>query len=131
MVCSSFAEIGPIDATDARNPRVTAMVMAVDVGTVINPRGLEAQLMGAAMDGISTILYAGLHIDHGAVRESTFADFRYARQRQSPLELKIHIMPSDRAPGGAGELGVPATAAAVANAYARATGTKPRRFPLI
>ncbi|MFI7603069.1 molybdopterin cofactor-binding domain-containing protein [Actinoplanes sp. NPDC049681] len=128
---SFLACLAEIDATDARNPRVTAMVMAVDVGTVINPRGLEAQLMGAAMDGISTILYAGLHIDHGAVRESTFADFRYARQRQSPLELKIHIMPSERAPGGAGELGVPATAGAVANAYARATGTKPRRFPLI
>ncbi|MEV8503342.1 molybdopterin cofactor-binding domain-containing protein [Actinoplanes sp. NPDC051475] len=128
---SFLACLAEIDATDARNPRVTAMVMAVDVGTVINPRGLEAQLMGAAMDGISTILYAGLHIDRGAVRESTFADFHYARHRQSPLELKVHIMPSKRAPGGAGELGVPASAGAVANAYARATGTKPRRFPII
>lgn len=39
-------------------------------------------------------------------------------------------MPSKGEPGGAGELGVPAAAGAVANAYARATGTKPRRFPL-
>ncbi|MCJ1676760.1 hypothetical protein MTF65_05240 [Streptomyces sp. APSN-46.1] len=33
-------------------------------------------------------------------------------------------------PGGAGELGVPAAVGAIANAYARATGTKPRSFPL-
>jgi isoquinoline 1-oxidoreductase beta subunit len=128
---SFLACLAEIDARDPRKPRVRAMVMAVDVGTVINPRGLEAQLMGAAMDGISTILHAGLHIDRGAVRESSFADFRYARQRQSPLEFKVHIIRSKRAPGGAGELGVPATAAAVATAYARATGTRPRRFPIV
>ena len=42
----------------------------------------------------------------------------------------MHILPSTGEPGGAGELGVPAAAAAVANAYARATNTTPTRFPL-
>ncbi|WP_105969786.1 xanthine dehydrogenase family protein molybdopterin-binding subunit [Streptomyces geranii] len=119
-----------IDATDPKNPRVTRAVMAADVGTAVNPRGLEAQLMGTTIDGISTILRAGLHIDRGAVREGSFADFRYARQRHAPLHFEAHIMPSKGEPGGAGELGVPAAAGAVANAYARATGTRPRRFPL-
>ena len=46
--------------------------------------------------------------------------------------VKVHIMPATTGePGGAGELGLPAAVGAVANAYARATGTKPRRFPLI
>jgi isoquinoline 1-oxidoreductase beta subunit len=41
-------------------------------------------------------------------------------------------MPANQTePGGAGELGVAAAFAAVANAYARATGTKVRSFPLI
>ncbi|MET9833310.1 molybdopterin cofactor-binding domain-containing protein [Streptomyces sp. NPDC006385] len=119
-----------IDAVDPKNPRVTKVVMAADVGTAVNPRGLEAQLMGTAVDGISTVLSAGLHIDRGAVRESSFTDFHYARQRHAPRHFEAHIMPSRREPGGAGELGVPAAAGAVANAYARATGTKPRRFPL-
>jgi isoquinoline 1-oxidoreductase beta subunit len=122
--------LAEIDATDPGNPRVVAVVMAADVGTVINPRGLEAQLMGAATDGISTVLPAGLHIDHGAVREGSFADFHYARQRHSPLRFEAHLIPSTRPPGGAGELGVPAAAGAVANAYARATGARPRRFPI-
>ncbi|MFE1440544.1 molybdopterin cofactor-binding domain-containing protein [Streptomyces sp. NPDC058739] len=127
---SCVACLVEIDATDPKNPRVTKVVMAADVGTAVNPRGLEAQLMGTAVDGISTVLQAGLHIDRGAVRESSFADFHWARQRHAPLRFEAHIMPSRRQPGGAGELGVPAAAGAVANAYARATGTKPRRFPL-
>ncbi|MFD2689244.1 molybdopterin cofactor-binding domain-containing protein [Streptomyces phyllanthi] len=127
---SCVACLVEIDAADPKNPRVTKVVMAADVGTAVNPRGLEAQLMGTAIDGISTVLQAGLHIDRGAVRESSYADFHYARQRHAPLSFEAHIMPSRREPGGAGELGVPAAAGAVANAYARATGTKPRRFPL-
>ncbi|MGN9758180.1 molybdopterin cofactor-binding domain-containing protein [Streptomyces sp. SD31] len=127
---SCVACLVEIDAVDPKNPRVTKVVMAADVGTAVNPRGLQAQLMGTAVDGISTILRAGLHIDRGAVRESSFADFHYARQRHAPQHFEAHIMPSRRDPGGAGELGVPAAAGAVANAYARATGTKPRRFPL-
>ncbi|MBE1602626.1 xanthine dehydrogenase family protein molybdopterin-binding subunit [Streptomyces stelliscabiei] len=127
---SCVACLVEIDVTDPKNPRVTRAVMAADVGTAVNPGGLEAQLMGTAIDGISTVLQAGLHIDRGAVRESSYADFRYARQRHAPLRFEAHIMPSRREPGGAGELGVPAAAGAVANAYARATGTKPRRFPL-
>jgi isoquinoline 1-oxidoreductase beta subunit len=127
---SCVACLVEIDATDPKNPRVTKVVMAADVGTAVNPRGLEAQLMGTAVDGISTVLRAGLHIDKGAVRESSFADFHYARARHAPQHFEAHLMPSKRAPGGAGELGVPAASGAVANAYARATGTKPRRFPL-
>jgi isoquinoline 1-oxidoreductase beta subunit len=44
--------------------------------------------------------------------------------------VEIHIMPANGAPGGAGELGVPAAVGAIANAYARATGIKPRSFPI-
>lgn len=119
-----------IDATDPKNPRVTKAVIAADVGQVVNPRGLEAQLTGALMDGISVILQAGNHLDNGAFREGSYADFHYARQRHSPPVVEIHLMPPSGPPGGAGELGVPAACAAVANAYARATGTSPRSFPV-
>jgi isoquinoline 1-oxidoreductase beta subunit len=40
-------------------------------------------------------------------------------------------MPPTGEPGGAGELGVPAACAAVANAWARATGALPSRFPIV
>ena len=37
-------------------PRVTKAVIAVDAGLVINPRGLEAQMMGGFSDGIALTL---------------------------------------------------------------------------
>ena len=86
--------------------------------------------MSGAVDGISLTLSAGLHIDSGAVRESSFSDFKYARMRDTPLHFEVHILPPTGAPGGAGELALPAAAAAVANAYARATGKSPRQFPI-
>jgi isoquinoline 1-oxidoreductase beta subunit len=128
---SCVAYLVEIDCTDATAPRVTKAIAAADVGRAINPRGLEAQLMGALIDGISVTLYAGLHIDAGAVREGSFADFHYARMRHSPPQFEAIVLPTSGEPGGGGELGVPAAAAAVANAYARATGIAPRRFPII
>ncbi|MER5635438.1 molybdopterin cofactor-binding domain-containing protein [Kitasatospora sp. NPDC002227] len=127
---SSLACLVEIDCTDAAAPRVTKAVVAADVGLAVNPRGLEAQFMGAVMDGISLTLQAGLHLDNGAIREGSYADFHYARQRHSPPAFEVHLLPPSGDPGGAGELGVPAAAAAVANAYARATGTSPRSFPI-
>ncbi|MFE1840938.1 xanthine dehydrogenase family protein molybdopterin-binding subunit [Streptomyces sviceus] len=119
-----------IDATDPKKPRVTRAVIVADVGRVINPRGLEAQLLGGLTDAISTTLRAGLHIDKGLPLEGSYSQFHYARQKDAPKDVRIHVIEGAGEPGGAGELGVPAAVGAVANAYARATGTKPRSFPV-
>jgi isoquinoline 1-oxidoreductase subunit beta len=112
-------------------PRVTNAVMALDVGLQVNPSGVRAQAMGSLIDGISTVLLAGNHLDNGAFREGSFSDFKYARQADAPLTCDVHLVGGTGAPGGVGELCVPAAAGAVANAYARATGKKPRNFPII
>ncbi|WP_020117459.1 xanthine dehydrogenase family protein molybdopterin-binding subunit [Streptomyces canus] len=119
-----------IDATDPKKPRVARAVIVADVGRVINPRGLEAQLLGGLTDAISTTLRAGLHIDKGLPLEGSYSQFHYARQKDAPKDVRIHVIEGAGEPGGAGELGVPAAVGAVANAYARATGTKPRSFPV-
>jgi isoquinoline 1-oxidoreductase beta subunit len=111
-------------------PRVTKAVMALDVGRQVNPSGLSAQAMGSLMDGISTVLLAGNHLDNGAFREGSYSDFKYARQADAPLSCEVHLVGGTGAPGGMGELCVPAAAGAVANAYARATGKRPRNFPI-
>ena len=128
---SVVAFLVELDARDRSRPRVTRAVAAVDVGRAINPRGLEAQMQGALVDALSVTLRAGVHIDGGAVRESSYTDFRYARMRDTPVEVEVHVMPPTGEPGGAGELGVPAASAAVVNAWTRATGALPRRFPIV
>jgi isoquinoline 1-oxidoreductase beta subunit len=112
-------------------PRVTKAVIAVDAGLVINPRGLEAQMMGGVSDGIALALTSSLHLRDGHFLEASWDNYFYTRQWNIPPEFQCIVMPStSEQPGGAGEAGVAASVAAVACAYARATGTMPTRFPL-
>ncbi|MFE9468534.1 molybdopterin cofactor-binding domain-containing protein [Streptomyces virginiae] len=120
-----------IDVRDPQRARVTKAVIAVDVGLPVNPRGLEAQMIGGLTDAISTTLRAGLHIDKGLPLEGSYSQFHWAQQRDTPRDVRIFVLPATGTePGGAGELGVPAAVGAIANAWARATGSKPRSFPL-
>jgi isoquinoline 1-oxidoreductase beta subunit len=128
---SVVAYLVEIDCRDATNPRVTKGVCAVDVGRAVNPRGLEAQMQGVLIDGLSISLRAGLHIDNGAVREGSFSDYHFARMANSPPSVAVTVMAPTGEPGGAGELGFPAAAAAVANAFARATRTTVTHFPIL
>ncbi|MBN6038154.1 molybdopterin cofactor-binding domain-containing protein [Amycolatopsis sp. 195334CR] len=112
-------------------PRVTKMVVAVDVGLAVNPRGLEAQLMGGAMDGIALALTASLHLRDGYFLEASWDNYFYTRQWNTPTDFRVIVLPSTSDdPGGAGELGVAPAMAAVACAYGRATGTMPTTFPI-
>ncbi|GAA3784942.1 molybdopterin cofactor-binding domain-containing protein [Streptomyces chiangmaiensis] len=112
-------------------PRVTKVVCAVDVGLAVNPRGLEAQMMGGIMDGIALTLSSGLHLDNGHFLEGSWDNYFYTRQWNTPPELEIVVMPPTTGhPGGAGELAVAGAMAAVACAYGRATGTMPTTFPI-
>jgi isoquinoline 1-oxidoreductase beta subunit len=127
---SAVAHLVEVDVT-GEVPRVLRVVIAADVGMPINPKSIEAQLQGAAIDAFSTTLSAGIHIDAGAVREGSFADYRWLRMRHAPSEIAVHLVRSDDRVGGVGELGYPSAAAALTNAIARATGTMPTRFPLL
>ena len=118
-------------------PRVTQVTYAVDVGLPINPLGLEAQMIGGIMDGIAQALTYSLHLQDGYFLEGSWDNAYYTREWNCPPNnppttgIQVIIMPPNQSePGGAGEFGVAASMAAVANAYARATGTMPTSFPI-
>jgi isoquinoline 1-oxidoreductase subunit beta len=112
-------------------PRVTKVVFAIDAGLPINPRGLQAQMMGGVMDAIGQVFTESLHLRDGYFLEGSWDDYFYSRQWNTPLALQVIVMPPTTGePGGAGEFGVAAAKAAVACAYARATGTVPAEFPI-
>lgn len=112
-------------------PRVTRVVFAVDAGLVINPMGLDAQMLGGFMDGMALALTSSCHFEDGHFLEASWDNYFYTRQWNVPPEITVEIMPSDEGqPGGAGEAGVAASFAAIACAYARATGTMPTEFPI-
>ncbi|MDR0342429.1 MAG: molybdopterin-dependent oxidoreductase [Nocardiopsaceae bacterium] len=112
-------------------PRVTKALVVVDPGFAINPRGLEAQMIGGMNDGIALALTSSLHISNGIPLEGSWDNYFYTRQWNTPLDMQVIVMPATSdSPSGAGELGVAPAFAAVACAYARATGTMPTSFPI-
>ncbi|MGD8908693.1 MAG: molybdopterin-dependent oxidoreductase [Chromatiales bacterium] len=128
---SACAYLVEIDTT-SDVPRLTRAYCAVDVGVPINPRGLEAQMQGMLVDAWSIMFRVDIHIDDGRVRESGFRDYPWACMKHTPPCIQVHVFPAQTGSeaGGAGELGIPAAAAACVNAYARATGIQPSRFPI-
>ncbi len=110
---------------------VTKAVIAIDVGKPINLSGIDAQVQGALAESISIVLSSGLHVQNGLPLEGSFSQYHFSRNRHYPKDVKVIIMPPNgEAIGGLGEVGLSASSAAIANAYGRATGIKPRKFPL-
>ncbi|MBV8931434.1 MAG: molybdopterin-dependent oxidoreductase, partial [Kutzneria sp.] len=112
-------------------PRVTRALVVVDAGLPINPRGLEAQMMGGMNDAVAMALTSSLHMKNGIPLEGSWDNYFYTRQWNTPPDLRVVVMPATTGqPSGAGELGVAPSFAAIACAYARATGTMPTTFPI-
>ena len=112
-------------------PRVTKATIVVDAGLPLNPRGLEAQMIGGLNDAIALALTSSLHIKDGIPLEGSWDNYFYTRQWNTPPEVAVVVMPATTGtPSGAGELAVAPCFAAVACAYARATGTMPTSFPI-
>ncbi len=112
-------------------PRVTKAVVVADVGLVINPAGVKAQMMGGFSDGMCQALTYGNHLVDGQFLEASWDNSAYTRQWNVPFEFECEVMESHGSqPGGVGEAGVAASMAAVACAYTRATGEMPTEFPI-
>ena len=104
-------------------------VCAVDVGQPVNPLGIEAQMMGGTIDGLSTAMALEIRIDKGRVVTKNFPDYPLLRSAQAP-DVEVHVVPSRESPSGAGEMGIPTVAPALANAIFAATGVRIRRLPI-
>jgi isoquinoline 1-oxidoreductase beta subunit len=110
---------------------VTRATIAIDVGQSINLSGIEAQMQGALAESLSVVLSSGLHVVDGLPLEGSYSQYHFSRGKHYPKNVKIIIMPDKgEAIGGLGEVGMAVSSGAIANAWARATGRKPRKFPL-
>jgi isoquinoline 1-oxidoreductase beta subunit len=108
--------------------RIHRCVCAVDVGQPVNPLGLEAQIMGGTLDGISAALHQEITVKDGRIEQGNFDSYRLLTMREAP-RVEVHIVPSTLPPAGAGEMGTPTAAPALANAIFAATGKRLRRMP--
>ncbi|HET7844603.1 MAG TPA: molybdopterin cofactor-binding domain-containing protein [Xanthomonadales bacterium] len=109
--------------------RIERCVCAVDVGRVVNPLGVEAQMMGGTIDGISTAENLEITIRDGRVVEGNFNDYPLLRNARAP-DVEVHVVSSEKTPSGAGEIGIPTAAPALCNAIFAASGVRIRVLPI-
>ncbi|TNE61029.1 MAG: xanthine dehydrogenase family protein molybdopterin-binding subunit, partial [Sphingomonadales bacterium] len=105
--------------------------LAVDAGTVVNPRHVRAQMEGGTIYGLSNALYGEITAKNGAVVQDNFPSWRVLRMNEAPRKFEVEIIASNARPAGVGEPATPPAAPALANAIFAATGHRIRSLPMI
>jgi carbon-monoxide dehydrogenase large subunit len=105
---------------------VLRYVVVEDIGRCINPLLVHGQAVGGAVQGIgATLLEELVYDDHGQLLTGTFMDYPLPTSQDVPAvaDVILEEAPSPHNPlgvKGAGEGGIVATGAALANAVAQA-----------
>jgi isoquinoline 1-oxidoreductase beta subunit len=115
---------------DAGELTIEKIIAAVDCGLAVNPSGVEAQLQGGTIDGLSTALNLEITVKDGQIEQSNFYNYRLLRMAQVPLLIESHVLPWGGKPTGMGEMGVPSLAPALTNAIFNASGVRIRKLPI-
>ena len=126
---SYLAAIADVAVSDAGDVRVTRVVVAADVGNIINPDILLAQIQGGVVFGLSAVLHGKITFAGGRVEQGNFNAYRILRIDETP-PIEVHIVPSAENSGGIGEPGTVVVQPAVANAVFAATGVQLTRMPI-
>jgi isoquinoline 1-oxidoreductase beta subunit len=119
-----------VEVTRNGDLRFHRVVCAVDVGQPVNPLGIEAQMQGGTIDGLSTALNLEITLEGGRVVQRNFGDYPLMRMPQAPGRVEVHIIPSSASPSGCGEMGIPTAAPALTNAIFAACGVRLRNLPI-
>ncbi len=134
IACHSFrgshiAVLAEAEMGEGGRPRVERLVAAVDCGRMINPDLVLQQIEGGLIFGLAQAIGASTGLTGGRTDVHGFAGLHLPRLADTP-DMIVEFVRSDEAPGGVGELGVPAVAPAIANALHSATGIRLRNLPL-
>jgi isoquinoline 1-oxidoreductase beta subunit len=109
--------------------RVHKLSGAVDLGSMVNPSIVDAQVRSGIIFGLTQALWGEITIENGAVQQKSFDTYRLLRINEAPV-VDMEIYAGGEAPGGIGEPSVALVAPALYNAIFAATGRRLRSLPL-
>jgi isoquinoline 1-oxidoreductase beta subunit len=118
-----------VAVSDGGELAIRRCICVTDVGLVVNPLGVDAQISGATIDGLSTALDLEITVDKGRIVQGNFNDYRLLQMARAP-DVEVEMLRTDYPPSGAGEMGIPTAAPALTNAIFAATGRRIRRLPI-
>lgn len=116
-------------STKGRGIKIEKVISVIDLGTVVNPDTVKAQIEGAIVMGIIAATKDGIRFENGQSQQSNFHNYRMLRIDEMPA-VEVHIL-AEGGPTikGVGEPGLPPVAPALAGAVFAATGKRIRRLP--
>jgi len=129
--CMSFgvpvAEVVDVSVIDSRIKIDKAFIVA-DVGTVLDPTNVEAQLFGGLIYGLSHAINSELTYENYAPIQNNYHAYEGMRLYQAP-EIEVKVLENSSRIRGVGEPGLPPAAPALGNAIFAATGKRIRELP--
>jgi CO/xanthine dehydrogenase Mo-binding subunit len=110
--------------------RVPRAYAAVDAGQIINPNGLANQIEGGIIQSTSWTLKEEVRFTPDGIQSRDWQTYPILTMPEVPhVEVELIDRPAERSLG-AGEAASGPTGAAIANAFAHATGHRLRDLPL-
>ena len=126
---SYMAQVAEVSLNKDGSVKVHKITVAADVGHMVNPDTVEAQLQSSIIFGMGAVLKHQITMANGRVQETNFAAYEPVRMHEAP-QIDIVLVKSTEKPGGIGEPGTAVAAPAIANAVAALTGKRVRRLPI-
>ena len=109
--------------------KVPRVVLAADVGLVVNPDGAKNQLEGGIVQAVSLALKEQVAFDRREITSRDWSGYPVITFPEVP-HIEIVLMERSDPSLGAGEGSLPPTSAALANAFAHATARRLRDLPM-
>jgi isoquinoline 1-oxidoreductase subunit beta len=109
---------------------VRKIVVASDIGTIVAPAQVRAQMEGGSLMALGAALTEGMTFSDGKADQQNFGMYNVLRHKQAPKVQVILFETPDAPVGGAGEPPVPTLAPALANAIFNASGKRVRSLPI-
>jgi len=123
--CAAVAEVEV-----GHDVRVNRLILAVDVGLVINPDGVINQIEGGAIQSTSWTLREQVRLGASGIASLGWEDYPILKFSEVPV-VEVELLDRPELPAvGAGEAAQGPAAAAIANAVAHALGLRVRDLPL-
>ena len=115
-------------SVDGGQIKVHRVVVAVDLGRMVNPNIVQQQLESNIIFGMQVALYGNITLKDGRVEQQNFNTYKLPRMPETP-KIEMHIVKSNEKPGGIGEPGMALFSPTLANALFALTGKRQRKMP--